>query len=103
MTKRKRQGTLHSVLGPIEVVYVDVIRDDAGAVVEDALGYFSGGRRLIQILNGQHPAQEAHTLRHEWIHVALWDSGATNLLSDVTTEVLCDVLATALITVPLPC
>ena len=100
--KTKRQPTLQSVLGPVEVAYVDEIVADGGKVLADTLGHVSFLRRRIQIKNGLHPTQEAHTLRHEWVHLVLFDSGAYNLFTERNTEVLCDALATALIAVPLP-
>lgn len=100
IVKTKRQMSVHSVLGPVAVIYVDEVLSDQGKPLE-ALGHISFERRLIQIKNGLHPTQEAHTLRHEWVHLVLWDSGASNLLSERKTEVLCDALATALIAVPI--
>jgi Zn-dependent peptidase ImmA (M78 family) len=96
-----RQTTVRSALGPVEVSYVDDVVSDAGKSL-DALGHVSFVRRQIQIRNGMHATQEAHTLRHEWVHLVLWDSGAGNLFSEQKTEVICDAIATALVGVPIP-
>jgi hypothetical protein len=101
MRKRDRPATVPTALGPAEVRYVDEVRSESGKVL-DALGYVHYGTRTIQIKTGLHPAQEAHTLRHEWMHLVLWDSGAINHLSRKRQELVCDVVATALLGWPLP-
>ena len=99
--KHERVTTVPTALGPAEVRYVDDVTSESGKVL-DALGYVHYGTRTIQIKNGLHPTQEAHTLRHEWMHLVLWDSGAINHLSRKRQELVCDVVATALLGWPLP-
>ena len=97
----KRPTSLPSTLGPVEVRYVDKIINDNGKV-ENAMGFVSFKDRVIQILNNMNQIAESHTLRHEWVHLVLWDSGADNLLTEKQAEVICDALATALISTPFP-
>lgn len=101
MKKPERIAHVQTALGPVPVVYVDAITSDEGKVL-DALGYVSFTKRRVQIRNGQDPRTEAHTLLHEWAHLILWDSGANNFLSCKKTEVMCDVIATALLSLPIP-
>ena len=102
MTARIRPDTVFTALGPVEVVYVAEILSDAGEPITDALGHVSFMRRRIQILDGLHPDAEAHALRHEWVHLVLFDSGADNFLTERRTELLCDTFATALLRSPPP-
>jgi hypothetical protein len=76
------------------------VKSDAGKVLS-ALGHTSFRNRRIQILDGLPPETEAHTLRHEWVHVMLWDFGAT-FISGKREEMVCDVIATALLAYPVP-
>jgi Zn-dependent peptidase ImmA (M78 family) len=101
MKKPQRPTSVPTALGPAEVVYVDQIKSESGKVL-NALGYVHYNTRRIQILNGLHPSQEAHTLRHEWMHLVLWDAGAVNALSRKKQELVCDVVATALLMWPVP-
>jgi hypothetical protein len=93
----KRPSTIKSALGPVAVRYVDEIRDSKGKKVDGVIGYFMGDMREIQVKNGLHPTQEAHTLQHEFIHLALWDSGVSQSLTKEQEEAVCDAVATALV------
>ena len=88
--------SVHTVLGAITVERVDMIRNPDGSPCPDDLGEFSYHTRAIRVLDSLHPTQAYHTMRHEWAHAVLFDSGIYNVLSKRLTEQLCDILATAL-------
>ena len=93
---KRKPAKVGSALGPLSVTYVEEIRGAEGKVIEDTLGLFNGAQRAIQVLSGQHPDQEAHTLLHEWVHGVLWDTGLSNLLTNDQIEAVCDAMSTAL-------
>lgn len=96
----KRITRLTTALGPVHVVYVDEVVNDDGKKI-NALGHCSFQTRRIQIKTGLHPQQEAHTLRHEWAHLVIWDAGISHFLNHKRTEAVCDAFATALLGVSL--
>lgn len=90
--------TVHSALGPIPVKLVKVLKDSNGNDSAD-MGEINYHAREIRVVKGLDRTQAHHTLRHEWLHAVLLDSGLTNVLAkiDGLEEQLCDVIATAIV------
>lgn len=87
--------SVSSPLGPIPVELVKSFKDDGKEMTY--LGEFDQIARRIRILKSLDRTQAHHTLRHEWVHAVLFDSGLTNILTHELEEQLCDVIATALV------
>jgi hypothetical protein len=82
--------TLYSALGPIPVELVDKLPADPEMMT---YGRFIGHTRSIE-LSREIPSAEAriHTLFHEWVHVAMTDSGVTHMLDARLEEAICDAI-----------
>lgn len=65
-------------------------KDDA------AYGKWNAVRRDITIDPAACSATQIATLLHEMTHVALWDAGGENVLSEQQTEFVCDALGSYL-------
>lgn len=87
----KLPKALWSPLGPVPIRLVRRI-DRKGR----AFGRFNGKTRRIEILRRLPPWVQWQTLRHEWLHMVLFDAGLHNAFSGEQMEVLCDALGTAL-------
>jgi hypothetical protein len=59
---------------------------------EPAFGRWSSVRRDITIDPSPCAATQLATLCHEVTHVALWDAGGENVLTEAQTEFVCDAL-----------
>jgi hypothetical protein len=84
--------SVYSILGPVPVVFVENLKDDAG---EDLLGRWCPEERCIKLRSGVHLTTQRVTLAHEVLHLFLWDSGAG--LDMPTEERVCDALSAALV------
>lgn len=98
MTLPPIPSTVHSVLGAIPVKRVKSLPAEDGSPSND-LGEFSYHDRTIRLVRGMDRTQAHHTLRHEWAHAILFDSGLHTVLEkyDGLEELLCDVFATAIV------
>lgn len=101
MAPRKRTlpplpSSVHSALGPIPVELVKELFDEKGEPCSD-LGEIDYHSRRIRIVKKLDRVQAHHTLRHEWVHGVLFDSGLHNILPEALEEQICDVIATALV------
>jgi hypothetical protein len=67
----------------------------AGQEVAD-FGEFMHMKREILINSDGGDATKLSTLFHEMAHVAIWDAGGANVLSDAQTEWVCDAIGSYL-------
>lgn len=88
----KRTGDLPPIpsqafshLGPVSV---------SSSKLEGLLGHFQPPSRTIELLEGQHTAQQWQTYWHECVHLALFDAGVK--LPEKAEESVCDALGTYL-------
>lgn len=75
------------------------VRHEAGMIDkpdDPAYGKWNAVRRDITIDPSPCNATQIATLFHEMTHVALWDAGGENVLSDAQTEFVCDALGSYL-------
>lgn len=84
--------TLATQLGPLSVGYLS---EEESARLE-AMGYFSHLKRTVDVLDSLPLEQKWQTFWHEVLHVALWDSGANNVLESRAQELVCDAVGTFL-------
>lgn len=59
-------------------------------------GLFCKQKRTVKVDAQSAPESQLSTLLHECVHIALWDAGTANILTDVQTEAVCDALGTYL-------
>lgn len=80
---------LYSVLGPVSVTVVDTLPTPKPE--ETTCGVYKQLSRAIE-LSREVTSEEARieTLFHEWVHVALLDSGLAHLLDENVQEAVCD-------------
>jgi hypothetical protein len=82
---------LWSAFGPVSVA--------AGKSVQcngrSALGSWDGWARTIKYRKGN-DASALQAVLHEMIHLALWDAGAHNCLTDKQQELVCDAVGSYL-------
>jgi hypothetical protein len=76
---------LWSPHGPLPVLRSKTLLEDEGA-----FGQVMWRPREITLDATSCPATQAQTLFHEAVHVALWDSGVHNSLTDEQEEAVCD-------------
>lgn len=62
---------------------------------EELWGSWEESTRVVEIDSTASPRHQWRTFYHELTHVALTDSGADELLTDGTTEMICDAISTA--------
>lgn len=89
----KLPAKVYSQLGPVPVLLDDKIHADKK---EPAFGLFSGRERSIRVDSGSSPENQLATLMHEVVHLALFDSGSNNVLTNAQAEVVCDAVGTYL-------
>jgi hypothetical protein len=91
----KLPAVVYSQLGPVPV-RVDPELNREAEPSEELFGRFNKASRAIAI-NGTscHHAQLG-TLMHEIAHVAMWDAGTDNILSEAQSEAVCDAIGTYL-------
>jgi Zn-dependent peptidase ImmA (M78 family) len=91
---RRRYPALPKVVegagGPIEIQIVPEPNHEA-----DNLGYHHQEKRLIEIRKSLRGDQRWMVLFHELAHVAFWDTGTHNHMSDKVEEAACDAIALA--------
>jgi hypothetical protein len=85
-------AAVFSLLGPVAVSVEEATATDA----ELTLGTFDRVKRRIRLDAALAPAARLATLWHECTHVALWDAGADNSLTERQAEIVCDALGTYL-------
>jgi len=78
---------LFSVLGPLPIETLDAQRAKEG----EMLGVFNAEHRTIGVADIAHEMRWA-TLWHEATHVALYDSGVNNALTEEQAEMVCDAM-----------
>lgn len=91
----KLPARVWSQVGPVNV------RHEAGMIdnvnKEDAAyGKWNAVQREITIDPSACDATQLITLGHEITHVALWDAGGENVLSEAQTEFVCDAMGSYL-------
>ena len=88
-----------SPLGPVRVRAVKRIRSLAKGVPADVddFGTYDPKRRIIHVLASLEPWAQWQTLRHEWVHMVIFDAGFHNAFTAEQIEGLCDVIGTALV------
>ena len=59
-------------------------------------GRWDGGTRSITVNNAASNATQISTLCHEMTHVAIWDAGGQNVLTEQQIEFVCDALGSYL-------
>ena len=94
----KLPTSLWSPLGPVKVVIVEHLRPlskDAPDDIDD-FGSFEPKTRTIEILKDLDPWAQWQALRHEWMHMVIFDAGYHNTLSPELQEGLCDLVGTAM-------
>lgn len=79
--------------GVIDVAVVEKV-DATGDDDHDVLGVFNPTIRRIEVLKGLRGDQRWLVFFHELTHAALWDSGASNAMSEQVQEIVCDAVAT---------
>jgi hypothetical protein len=85
-------ATVHSQLGPVRIEWCDELKAFDG---DNALGLWCPEERCIRLKRGLHPITAWATLKHEWIHVVVWDAGV-GLTSEVEERVA-DAISAALV------
>lgn len=81
-----------SQLGPVPVLVVDSLRDDAGRLLD---GGYHTSRRAIYIRRGiESRTRQWQVYFHEQCHIAIDDAGLANLIPPQIVQTLCDVFAT---------
>jgi hypothetical protein len=85
-------AAVFSLLGPVPVSVEEARAVDG----EWTLGTFDKQLRRIRLDSALVPAARLATLWHECTHVALWDAGADNSLTERQAEIVCDALGTYL-------
>lgn len=85
----KMPRDLYSAFGSIPVVMVDNIPASGPEMM--CLGRYQVHKRSVEI-SREVTSEEAQVevLFHEWVHVALLDSGLAHLLDDNVQEAVCD-------------
>lgn len=78
----------YSALGPISV---GVLQHEVPGY-DNLFGRFMPAERRIEVAQDATPAMLWSTFWHEATHVALFDSGANNVLTEQQIEVVCDAL-----------
>jgi hypothetical protein len=89
---------LWSPLGPVPVELVEHLHPlskDAPPDVDD-FGAFDPKRRVIQVLADLEPWAQWQALRHEWVHMVIYDAGLHNAYGGDQIEAFCDVIGTAM-------
>jgi Zn-dependent peptidase ImmA (M78 family) len=88
MPRRPRLPTsVYSSQGPIPIQTIQHLVETEGAY-----GRWRMRERIIEIDAQSAPATQIHTLFHEMVHVALWDSGAHAVVTPEQEEILCDAI-----------
>jgi len=82
-----------SPLGPVPVVFVETLSEASDDF--ETFGLWDMLNRVIKIREGLPIAVQWQTLYHEMTHVAIWDAGLHNVLTEDCIEILCDVLGCA--------
>jgi hypothetical protein len=91
-------SSLWSPLGPVPVRIVERLRPmskDAPDDVDD-FGGFEPKTRVIEVLKDLEPWAQWQALRHEWVHMVIYDAGVHNAFTGDQIECLCDLIGTAL-------
>lgn len=91
MTLPPIPASVPSPLGPVPVLIVENLHEKHQR--EDCLGYFNPVSRTVEIDPEAVLVVQWHTYYHEAMHVALWDAGLNNVLSEEQIEQVCDVSA----------
>lgn len=90
----KIPASVYSQIGPVPVTFDASIAE--GEPENLALGVFDKQKRTIKLDPASTRESQVATLMHEAIHVALWDSGCENTLTEVQVESICDAVGTYL-------
>jgi hypothetical protein len=85
----KLPAVVWSQLGDVPVRHVEGMIESKE---EPAFGRWNAVRRDITIDPQPCHATQMATLFHEITHVALWDAGGENVLTEAQTEFVCDAL-----------
>ena len=84
--------SLATALGQISVGYLSQEESDRLG----AFGFFNLVKRTVDVLETMPIQAQWQAFWHEAVHVALWDTGAENVLDAKQLEVICDSLGTFL-------
>lgn len=83
-----------SQIGRIKVLFAPIAAESGDEVPD--YGRWEAASRTIRINSEPCADTQITTLFHEMTHVALWDAGGQNVLSDAQTEFVCDALGSYL-------
>jgi len=86
----KLPAAVYSMLGAVPVTLKEKIRFEK----RYPFGLFRFDSRAIEVENKQCAAAQLAALCHEMTHVALYDAGVPNALSDDAVELVCDAVGT---------
>ena len=84
----KLPDTMDAPSGPVAVVLKPT-------AAKGKMGSFDPSARVVTVDSALSPDRQWWVLFHEMAHVALWDSGAANLMKKRVQEAVCDAIATA--------